>query len=65
MYLFHMTVPTSGWSGPSYFMAPLAGFMGVVLTKINYFAGSFLVTVFTVPEKVDMAFVVERYVATF
>ena len=60
-----MAVPTSGRSGPPYFMAPLAGFMGVVLTKINYFAGSFLVTVFTVPEKVDMAFVVERYVATF
>lgn len=60
-----MAVPTSGWSGPSYFMAPLAGFMGVILAKINYFAWSFLVTVFAVPEKVDVTFVVERYVATF
>jgi hypothetical protein len=65
MYLFHVALPTSGRSGPPYFTAPLAGFMGVVFAEINYFAGSFLVTVFAVPEKVDVAFVVERYVATF
>jgi hypothetical protein len=60
-----MAVPTAGWSGPSYFMAPLAGFMGVILAEIDYFAWCFLVTIFAVPEKVDVTFVVERYVATF